>query len=177
MDLNAIIDEFNRRKAQAGQSVNDLLGSQPVRNITDFFGGAQMQGQQTAQAQPQMNAPQQQPTPPKTYEGRPVIQNPDGSWSHERSVTVEVDGLHMNIPTLFGGKQYDPRQAIEILRKNNWIDPDNGKYIQAFKTQEEALAAAQAKEAAQQKMTQPTATEPFTMHQTLPAGFPPRRKP
>ncbi len=53
MDLSAIIDEFNRRKAQAGQSVNDLIQSQPVRNITDFFGGAQMQGQSFAQPQQQ----------------------------------------------------------------------------------------------------------------------------
>jgi len=37
MDLSAIIDEFNRRKAQAGQSVNDLIQSQPVRRVTDFF--------------------------------------------------------------------------------------------------------------------------------------------
>lgn len=84
------------------------------------------------------------------YEGRQVVQNPDGSWSHEKSMSIESDGKHMNIPTMFGGKSVDPNEAFDIMRKNNWIDPDTGKAVPSFNSQEEAVAAAQAKEAQQQ---------------------------
>jgi hypothetical protein len=87
-----------------------------------------------------------------TYEGRPVVKNPDRTLSHERSISIEADGKHMNIPTMFGGKRYAPKEAVEIMRKNNWIDPDTGKRVPVFKSQQEAVAAAQRKEAAQQKM-------------------------
>ena len=89
---------------------------------------------------------------PDTYEGRPVVKNPDGTFSHERSISIEADGKHMNIPTMFGGKRYAPKEAVEIIRKNNWIDPDTGKKIPTFKSQQEAINAAQRKEAAQQKI-------------------------
>jgi len=90
--------------------------------------------------------------PGRTYEGRPVVQNPDGSWSHERSITIEVGGKHLNIPTMFGGKQVTPDKAVEILRKNKWIDPDNGRKIPVFDSAAEALKAAQEKERLQQQL-------------------------
>jgi hypothetical protein len=98
-------------------------------------------------------AEQEQPTP--TYEGRPVLQNPDGSWSHEESISIEADGKHMNIPTIFGGKRYSADQAVAIMRKNKWVDPDTGKAVPTFGSEREAVAAAQAKEAAQQKIPTP----------------------
>lgn len=94
-----------------------------------------------------------------TYEGRPVVKNPDGSWSHERSMTIEAGGNHMNIPTMFGGKEVRPADAIEIMRKNNWVDPDNGQKVQTFKTQAEAVKAAQEKERRQQGF-KPTSITP-----------------
>lgn len=83
---------------------------------------------------------------PPTFEGKPIVMNPDGSWSHERSMTVNIGGKVMNIPTMFGGKQVSPQTAVEILRKNNWVDPDNGKPIKTFKSEEEAMRAAKDKE-------------------------------
>ena len=77
---------------------------------------------------------------PKTFEGKPIVKNPDGSWSHEISTTIEVDGQYMNIPTMFGGKKFKPDQAIEILRRNGWRDPDNGKRVLTFKSEAEAQA-------------------------------------
>ncbi|MES2367576.1 MAG: hypothetical protein V4563_17000, partial [Pseudomonadota bacterium] len=144
----AIIDEFNRRKAQAGQGIGDLLGLQ--KKPADWFS----QMQQTQQNILPSNTARNPAPLPQTYEGRPVVRNPDGSWSHERSMTIEADGRHMNIPTMFGGKQVDPDKAVEIMRANKWVDPDTGKPVQTFSSQAEAVAAAQQKEAAQQQMPQ-----------------------
>lgn len=88
-----------------------------------------------------------------TFEGKPIVLNPDGSWSHERAIGVELGGKHMNIPTMFGGKQVSPQTAIEILRKNKWVDPDNGQPIKTFDSRGDADAAAKAKEKAQQAVT------------------------
>jgi hypothetical protein len=49
MDLSAIIDEFNRRKAQAGQGIGDMLGLQ--KKPADWF--SQMQQGQNAVINPQ----------------------------------------------------------------------------------------------------------------------------
>jgi len=37
IDYNAIVDDFNRRKAQAGRKVSDLFNSQPVRSLSSLF--------------------------------------------------------------------------------------------------------------------------------------------
>lgn len=84
--------------------------------------------------------------PLETLEGRPLVTNPDGSKSHELSITIEADGHHMNIPTMFKGKRVTDDEAVAIMRKNNWIDPDTGKKVATFKTHAEALKAAQDKE-------------------------------
>ena len=94
---------------------------------------------------------------PATYEGRQLVRQPSGAWSHEKSITIEADGKHMNIPTMFGGKDVTPDQAVDIMRRNKWIDPDTGKPVQSFKSQQEAVAAAQAKEQQQQSIGQPPA--------------------
>jgi len=88
-----------------------------------------------------------------TYEGKPIVQNPGGGWSHERSITIEVGGKHMNIPTMFGGKAYKPDEAVEILRKNKWVDPDTGRKVPTFNSAADAEYAARRKEATQQKIT------------------------
>lgn len=49
--------------------------------------------------------------------GKPIIQNPDGTISTERSITVTHPGLNSNrptnIPTIVGGKQLKDSQAVE----------------------------------------------------------------
>ena len=88
---------------------------------------------------------------PATFEGRAVVKNPDGTWSHERTITIEAGGKHMNIPTMFGGKEVPPDKAVEIMRKNNWVDPDTGKKVPTFTSQKAAVEAAEKKEARQQR--------------------------
>ena len=81
-----------------------------------------------------------------TFEGKPIVINPDGSWSHERAITVNIGGKVMNIPTMFAVKQVSPQTAVEILRKNGWKDPDNNQPVPTFSSKSEAEKAAQEKE-------------------------------
>ena len=50
----------------------------------------------------------------KTSEGRVIVENEDGSFSTERSETVEIDGMFVNIPTMFGGKVVDVQEAVQL---------------------------------------------------------------
>lgn len=78
----------------------------------------------------------------KTKEGRPIVDNGDGTYSTEKTITVTIGGRHFNIPTMYGGREVNGDEAIEILRQNNWIDPDTGKRIESFDTAEQAERAA-----------------------------------
>lgn len=84
----------------------------------------------------------------RTTDGRPIVKNPDGSVSTERTMTVEVDGKHYNIPTMYGGKEVSPDEAFQIARQNNFTDKETGKAFTAYTSQQEAEAAAQARSAA-----------------------------
>ena len=77
-----------------------------------------------------------------TKEGRPVIRNADGSVSTERTATFEVGGQFINVPTMFGGKEVSEDEALDIVRKNGFRDPDTNRPIKAFKTMKEAEDAA-----------------------------------
>lgn len=46
--------------------------------------------------------------------GRPLMRNPDGTVSSERTITVEADGKHHLIPTIVGGKQLGQEEAIAL---------------------------------------------------------------
>ena len=48
---------------------------------------------------------------------RPVINNPDGSFSTERTATYEMDGKHYVIPTIVAGIQHDPDSALGLWRQ------------------------------------------------------------
>lgn len=78
-----------------------------------------------------------------TSEGRKVFKNADGSESSERSATMEVDGRFVNFPTIFGGKELKPEDAFKIVSDNGFRDPETGRRLEFFKTEEEAVRAAQ----------------------------------
>jgi hypothetical protein len=54
---------------------------------------------------------------------RPKINNADGSFSTERTITIEADGRHYLIPTIVGGRQHSPDDAINLWKsgKNNHV--------------------------------------------------------
>jgi len=73
--------------------------------------------------------------------GRPAIQNPDGSFSTERTITVGVDGRFLNIPTIVDGRQRTPSEAISLYRAGQ-----NPAVDSAF-TEADALTLATARSA------------------------------
>lgn len=70
---------------------------------------------------------------------RPIVENPDGSFSTERSITVTTDGLNggkpTNIPTIWDGKELPHKEAI-----NRAIQ--SGNTYAAFNSIDEAVDAA-----------------------------------
>ena len=58
---------------------------------------------------------------------RPAINNPDGSISTEKTITIEIDGKHYLIPTIVDGKQLTPDQAVmaTMAGKNNPVGEFN----------------------------------------------------
>ncbi len=70
---------------------------------------------------------------------RPMLSNADGSFSTERTITIEADGKHLLIPTIVGGKQLSPEAAIAA-----W-EAGTNKPVGIFNSSEEADAAAVAR--------------------------------
>lgn len=66
---------------------------------------------------------------------RPTIQNPDGSISTERTITIKTDKGFVNIPTIINGKQYTAEEAISMYK-------NNGEDFGVFGTAMEAESAA-----------------------------------
>ena len=85
---------------------------------------------------------------PKALE-RQVVQNPDGSISTERTVTIQDPRIHkglwVNIPTMFGGKEVSQERAIDIIAKNKGVDPETGEEGPFFTTLDEAISSAKAR--------------------------------
>lgn len=77
------------------------------------------------------------PTPAGTIDRRrPIIENADGSFSTERTITIESDGKHLLIPTIVGGKALSEEQAIAAWRAGT------NKAVGTYNSAEEAEAAA-----------------------------------
>ena len=76
----------------------------------------------------------------KTKQGRPIVKNIDGTSSTELRVIVEIDGEHMVIPTMFGGKQVSIDEAIDRIVEAGMKDPETGREIRGFATVGEARA-------------------------------------
>lgn len=72
---------------------------------------------------------------------RPIIKNPDGTISTERTITVEADGKHFLIPTIVGGKQLSETDAISA-----WASGTN-QAVGTYSSAEEANRAARARSA------------------------------
>jgi hypothetical protein len=81
----------------------------------------------------------------RTKEGRPIFRNKDGSFSTERTVTVEINGRWINVPTIFGGRELPAEQAIERLRQLGFVDPETGNALPTFSSKSEAIEAAKAR--------------------------------
>lgn len=102
---------------------------------------------QLAQAAPEPNAlaPLTGQVMGQTAAGRPRVSTSDGGVSTERSVTEFVDGAWRNLPTMFGGREVPVEQAVEIMRRNNWTDPETGEkfWSQTFQSVDDAVKAAE----------------------------------
>lgn len=70
---------------------------------------------------------------------KPRIENPDGSFSTERTITIESEGRHFNIPTIVGGRERTQDEAIRLWRSG--ANPETG----SFGSRAEAERAAQAR--------------------------------
>lgn len=57
---------------------------------------------------------------------------------------MEFDGRSYIIPTMYGGKRYSDDEAVSIIRKNRFVDPDTGQKLQPYASDQEALDAEQA---------------------------------
>jgi len=79
--------------------------------------------------------------------GRRLVDNPDGTVSSERTVTVTSDeinrGRPTNIPTMFGGVELGVEDAIRRIIAAGGRDPETGRQLEAFNSIEEAVKAAQ----------------------------------
>jgi hypothetical protein len=71
-------------------------------------------------------------------DGKPVVVNPDGSISTHIMATGEFDGKGINYPTIYGGKKMSPKAAENLIKKNNFVDPDTGKKLREYPSGDEA---------------------------------------
>ena len=70
---------------------------------------------------------------------RPRLDNPDGSFSTERTITIEADGGYFNIPTIVDGQTLSEEDAIAAWRAGR--NPEVGRAA----TLDEAVAMAEAR--------------------------------
>jgi hypothetical protein len=68
---------------------------------------------------------------------RPRIDNGDGTFSTERTITIERDGKYYNVPTIVGGRQY-PSETIMKAFSLGQVP-----HVGEFKSLDKALKAAQ----------------------------------
>jgi hypothetical protein len=67
---------------------------------------------------------------------RPKINNGDGTFSTERTITIEADGRFYNIPTIVKGVQVEPQAAIHMWRAGE------NPHVGQFNSLEQALSIA-----------------------------------
>lgn len=99
---------------------------------------------------------------------RPIVLNPDGSTSSERIVGMEFEGRETPVPTIFGGKQVSPDEAVAILRAHHWCDPDTGEMIPSYGSRQEAEQAEAVRHGHLDRLSQ----GPGALPQRSPSGEP-----
>lgn len=70
---------------------------------------------------------------------KPILRNPDGSISTERTITIEAEGKHLILPTIVEGKQVPEAEAVRLWRAGQ------NKPVGTFATAAEAETAARAR--------------------------------
>lgn len=127
------------------RGIAERQGFDPENVVIDFRTATQSEGGPQAGGRNQLGPLGTQQVG-ATPEGRPIIQNPDGSFSTERSITVTDQringGRPTNIPSIFGGREVTQEQAISIIVNNNGSDPETGRRLPGFDTIEQAESAA-----------------------------------
>ena len=74
-------------------------------------------------------------------DGRPVVRNADGSVSTHRNIIVNFDKDYYLLPTLYNGRQVSDAEAVALIRRHKFIDPDTGQSLQAYSSLREAEEA------------------------------------
>lgn len=59
-------------------------------------------------------------------QSRPILENKDGTFSTEETITVGADGRYFNIPTIVDGQRVGEERAIALWRKGG--NPDVGSF-------------------------------------------------
>lgn len=122
-------DEYDQQLLRQRQSEIDRLGEEAVR---------QSQGLANDMVEPGNI----------DLDARKVLQNADGSISTEQSVSVNIDGVEVLLPTVIDGKKVFLEEAIEHYRKT-------GEHLGKFKTPEAADAYAESLHKRQEKKYKP----------------------
>jgi hypothetical protein len=74
------------------------------------------------------------------------MKDADGNIATEKTVTVTDkrinDGRPTNIPTIFNGNFFTEKEAIEVIARNNGVDPDTGHKLKGYYSINDAVIAA-----------------------------------
>jgi hypothetical protein len=119
----------------------DVYGSSglPGGRINQFSDNPANLGRGGSYGLPAQGGPPVNPLSPGNIDlhARPVVHNQDGTISTVRSMSINVDGKEVLIPTVSpDGKILDDRQAVDLFRRT-------GKHLGIFRTPEEATNYAQ----------------------------------
>lgn len=77
-----------------------------------------------------------------TEENRPVEMTDSGDYSPVMPETVEIDGKFYNIPTYFKGEKKSLEDSIEIIKANDFKDPETNRELKPFNSMNEAKKSA-----------------------------------
>lgn len=141
----------NFRQISPVSMVGDDSTQNLLANVGSALGGivntvnriADEQTRQEAEAAGYAAGARRRILPKTTKEGRPVIDNGDGSFSTEKTQTFQFDGKYYNVPTIYGGKQVSSDEAANIISANGFIDPDTGRKLTPYSSLDEAKKAAE----------------------------------
>ena len=76
---------------------------------------------------------------------RQIVDNEDGTFSSELSVTVHDPrdpDKFINIPSMYNGQEVSEEKALQIIEENGFVDPETGREIDSFNSVEDAVLAA-----------------------------------